>query len=1111
MWLRIILFAIGLILAVAVVAFGEHVGIAHRDLKIGLAVLFLCPVPIMLIAGVIQRRRAKASLERAAQPAADPEVVADIDRKIAKLDQVLAASKAAGEASERIACRVLVIGPAGSGKSSAIRQSRLELPFATTKDPSDRVEIFLTRQGALFDVPGALMEDGGPHHAAWLHLLRRAGRGRFLPVDAVVVVVAVEALLAPSSDREELAHRMRRRLIEALEITGWRMPAYVCFTKCDRIVGFVESFGVLPSAERARALGALLEDPDPNGVRAALDGLIEHLRASARGRLSHLDAPLRPSSFLVPEQIAELAPHAEAFVRRLLEPSVAGDSVRVAGVYFGSARQERAALDPAGRGVRERIGVSGGGASGGVEGASSFFLHELFARVVLHGAIAPSRSVPGTKRRTRSVVAGAGAAGLASLFVLGASVFSYSRNSGLVESSVVAAKGLKRPGEIAESDYERLQSMLAAAEALDRLETWEQGAPISHRFGFYAGSDVVIPLRRAFDRPMQELFVDRVGRELESMLQDATGSGNVADDYDVLKAYLELTRELGRLDADFVTPVLVEIWKRRLDETARGEPALLSRLAAVYVREVGRGVLRWPTPSDTLISDARASLERRNGEYERMIARARKEAGRPMTLTEIVGGKVPDALRAGREVDRIYTLEGWRKVRGSFEESPEGAEHWVLGKHGSDDAMVASAEKTYLGLFAAEWHRFLRDLSIREARSLPDARLVLDELLARPSILELLVRGVKAQMKFPTASEEGLSAATKLKGKAGVLATKLSAKKPAGEKNSVQLDFQPLFDLADPSADASGAVPVSGMSQILEKLAAVAKAMEKLEGKEDADTRELEAAVGEARSAIDTVLRGVPEPIAAVLKPLLLDTLRGVTAEAETERFARTEKSFASKVCAVYEETLAGRYPFAGGAEDDALLDAVTAFLGPTGAAWTYFDTSLAQDLTRIGDGIEAKNEARVSKGIVAFYRRASVVRAALFPGNAAALDREVQVRPQGITAAPGNRITGVTLEIGGERRTYRFGPPETWSFQWPTKVGRARLSLEGLSEPIEAWGDWALFRLADKASSKPLAGGWVELRFSFKNGEVQVPLQLRMGGTANPLLERPRFGLTCR
>ncbi len=370
---------------------------------------------------------------------------------------------------------------------------------------------------------------------------------------------------------------------------------------------------------------------------------------------------------------------------------------------------------------------------------------------------------------------------------------------------------------------------------------------------------------------------------------------------------------------------------------------------------------------------------------------------------------------------------------------------------------------------------------------------------------------MKAQMGFPTAADDALAAGGKLKGPAGALAGKLAGKTPAG-KNAVQEEFAPLFQLVDPSPDASGNVPKAALGELLDKLAGVKGAIEKLAQADDASTKELESAVAEAKDAVDTVFRPVPPSLGKLVKPLFLDALRGVTAEAETERYSRTAKAFSEKVCDLFQETLAGRYPFARKADDDALPDAVVAMFGPTGAAWVFFDGALQQDLQRLGDTVDTKPNAHVSKDVVAFYKRASLVRATLFPGSAAALDREFQVRPQGIITAPGANvhITGVTLELGDAHRTYKFGPSETWSFPWPTKVGRARLSLEGLSEPIEAWGDWSLFRLADRASIKPLAGGWVELRFSFKQGQVQVPLQFRTSGTQNPLLEYKHFPLSC-
>jgi type VI secretion system protein ImpL len=1064
------------------------------------------------------KRRKKKKSEQPVQVSVSPQVRAALKAKVAKLDEVLQSSKRAGNPELSKLPRVLVIGPKGSGKSSAVRGSRLQFKFESApQGPSGELDVALSAQGSLFDVPGRYLDDDGPDHAAWLELLRLLAEAKKpVAIDAILLVVAIDDLLSASpDDAEALGQRLRRRLHEAFALLGWCMPVHVLFAKSDRIYGFADTFATAGRDVFKRPLGFASTSDEPEHVRAEIDRLIEGMRTTQRSRFVSFEQSVRSNFYVIPEQLESAAQVLESLLRRLYERSAEGDRMHLGGVYFGSAVQDKATIDRTGARAREVFSLSGRPQLPREEASRSLFLPELFARVVLSGASPQLRSARGRRRHRTRTVGGLAVLSAGALFVGGLSAISYLNNRDLIASTAKLAKATRRPeSDLAPSNFDRLNPLGPVAARLEELETWETDRPLFHRFGFYSGTELLPPLRRAFERPMQEMFVDLVGIELESMLGDATGSGDVATDYDVLKAYLMLTKEKARLDPSFVAPVLVEVWKRRLDQTASGETELLVQLATVFVREVQRGAIRWPAPSGTLISDARASLKRRSAELERMVASTRKQAGQPRSLSDIVGGQVPDALRAGRTIDPLYTLQGWNKVKISFQKSPEGAESWVLGDHASDDRMVQAAQEQYLEHFSSEWQRFLRELTIREARSLPDVRRVLTELTEKPSVLEKLLLGMKAQMKFPSIDEDALEAAGKIKGKAGDLAKKATAKN-THEKNRVEIEFAPLFELVAPSPDATGATPAPALAALVEKLAKVKSAIEKLEASPDADTKELESAVLDAKEGVDSVFRSVPEPIAKLVKPLFLDALRGVTSEAESERYERTNKNFSDRVCALFDETIAGRYPFASKSDQDALPDSVAAMFSPGGMAWTFFDGALQQDLIKLGDStnVEAKPNSKVSKDVLAFYKRAAFVRAALFPKNQPTLDRDFDVRlPKGYLSDPGAnvRITGVTLEVGTEKKTFKFGPDETGTFHWPTKVGRARLSLEGLSEPIETWGDWSLFRLAERATVKPLESGWVELTFSFKGGAVRVPLHLRTSGTINPLLDIDRLRMSC-
>src|SRR5205085_1007443 len=106
--------------------------------------------------------------------------------------------------------------------------------------------------------------------AEWLAFLKMLKKNRpRKPVNGVLIAVPITDLMDADGDQlDDMAARIRARVDEVMARLELIVPAYVLFTKCDLLPGFVEVFGSLTKDERGQILGFTLplderREPEP--------------------------------------------------------------------------------------------------------------------------------------------------------------------------------------------------------------------------------------------------------------------------------------------------------------------------------------------------------------------------------------------------------------------------------------------------------------------------------------------------------------------------------------------------------------------------------------------------------------------------------------------------------------------------------------------------------------------------------------------------------------------------------------------------------------------------------------------------------------------------------
>lgn len=289
----------------------------------------------------------------------------------------------------------LLLGQQGSGKSTLMRNSGLNLPLgrpdADARGRAAACNWWFYDNGVVLDVDGRYVlgaSGEGSDERGWHGLLRLLQWYRpRRPLDGVILTIPATDLIGPAAlsrhELETMATALYHKLWEAQKRLGLRLPVYVVVTKCDAIEGFGELAAQLPANLREQIFGwsspyaasAAYAPHWLDEAGAAIDRDMLRLEAEvlAQGRrLEGADSILMlhsrfgdiagPLRLCVDELFKETAYH-EAFVLRGLY--FTGDTlgpVERANVVAGPESWETAAHDrgePTLEGAPARVGETG--------------------------------------------------------------------------------------------------------------------------------------------------------------------------------------------------------------------------------------------------------------------------------------------------------------------------------------------------------------------------------------------------------------------------------------------------------------------------------------------------------------------------------------------------------------------------------------------------------------------------------------------------------------------------------------------------------------------------------------------------------------------------------
>src|SRR5438552_9632782 len=407
---RIVLYGIGLGSIAALIYFAGPLisigGWRPLESRIGREIAILVVAALFAAVLSFQWRRRKKAAAKIAEGIANSDKPEDDSGVLKdKMKDALATLKSAsggkGDFLYDLPWYVL-IGPPGSGKTTALVNSGLKFPLSGGATPAAGAGVggtrycdwWFTEDAVLIDTAGRYTtqdSDAKADQQSWFSFLDLLKKNRpRQPVNGVLVAISLEDLMVMSTaEINAHANAIRARLLELHDRLKVDFPVYALFTKADLVAGFMEFFGNLGENGRKQVWGATFQTNDKTRnlvgeVPFEFDALIERLNVDLTDRLQEEPVPsTRVALFGFPAQMAALKRPIFNFLNSIFEPTRYHANATLGGFYFTSGTQEGTPIDQVIGALARSFGaeeVSGAQYSGK---GRSFFLTDLINRVII--------------------------------------------------------------------------------------------------------------------------------------------------------------------------------------------------------------------------------------------------------------------------------------------------------------------------------------------------------------------------------------------------------------------------------------------------------------------------------------------------------------------------------------------------------------------------------------------------------------------------------------------------------------------------------------------------------------------------------------------------------
>ena len=999
----------------------------------------------------------------------------------------------------------IVIGPPGSGKTTALVTSSLDFPLQD-KDGARSVsgvggtrncDWWFTNEAVLIDTAGRYTTQDShkvADNAAWdsfLSLLRKYRPRR--PINGAILTISLlDLMVLTDEDKRQLAATLRARLDELMEKLQIRFPIYLMFTKVDMVGGFREYFDEFGKEQRDQTWGYTLTENDYLASATAKEGnkaqdkinfsvLDTELQSISRrlydrllpGMQRERDPRRRISVFNFPAEFEALLPSVKAFTESLFKESRFSFQPYLRGVYFTSGTQDGTPIDRLLSSVSENFGFNREQKSFAGTGGKSFFINRLLRDVIF-----PEAELVGSNRQyeKRLSYARIGLASLAAVALLGLGLhwasYASQQKSQLVEIRSLTAQ--LQDEAIWKNTRRDPRSLLKPLDAL------QQAAAIhdTTERPFLAGAGLYDPrVGRLSDEVYQSALLRHFQPSLVQRVEDVLQQGGDerfegGDLYGAFQIY-KMLEQPERRDEGLIKSWFADLWQADYAGQGSDRVRLLEHLDKLFTMPAQAAQLNERIETAARTELLRVPVAQRIYRRIRSMPIYRER----VNFAEQFGDLVPqyfslDSTGNSLRVRQLYTIEAYREL--SFDEDSELIrdvvnERWMLARNANDkldfveedfEKIGKDVKKLYLNDYLATWDAALKAIEIKPISGLAQANTALlnfSDPVYSPLLQILDIFKKHTQLTPPVAAIiETEADGSDMK---SVIAKKLSSKIP---ETIVDQRFKDLHKLVQ--RGRRGTAPIDTlrdrMTRAQQYLGEFALSAEPGKQALAATKARFQGAASNPVAGLESYSATLPAPVDSWVKGISRQGWRAMVSAGG----AHLRSEWRAEVYAPWQQALADRYPFSN-SPNVAPLDDFTAFFKPDGTVDSFFKTQLMPFVNTKGNWSN-KSAGGFSLGLsrktLDQLRRFKTIQATYFK-NGESPSVAFQAKPLSMSESDARFM----LDLGGSRVEYRHGPKFWKPLGWSADGDNTRIrflfdKVSGNTVERSFTGPFAWFRFLD-------------------------------------------------
>lgn len=1043
-----------------------------------------------------------------------------------------------------------IIGPSGAGKTTALLNSDLHFPLMDSVGASVKgvggtrnCDWWFTDEAVLLDTAGRYTTQSDQNEvdeAEWkgfLGLLKKFRSRK--PINGLIISFPVDYLLnLPESELITHAKFIKQRIHEFQETFKIRFPVYITLTKSDLLPGFSEYFDDLSKEDRAQVWGMTFPLDDSQDQEVVPEFLTEYrtlqerIQSREASRLqAESDVNRRERIYVFPRTLALLQDPLATFLREIFKPTRYETQPLLRGVYFTSGTQDGTTLDRVISSLGANFGLKSDASAHRPGKGKAYFLHNLMTKVIFKEAGLAGTNLKQERRLFWMHLAGYGVAAAMALGLSSYWIYSYVQNQNLiaqVEQDIETAE--YEVNNISAYDHDVL-APLPALDAVRNITTGyadrdAHGLQSFLQMGLYQGEKLGQEANSAYKDLLYKSFLPRITARLEQAMYQERSSADKL--YETLRVYLMLS-DPEHFDPEIVQNWFARDWQNTLPNASQKDlvARLEGHLAALMEFMPSLTPLQ---PNDELIASARSILSKQPP-ARRFYAHLKQDGLNnsdfgEFRLVDAVGTesiylfRFTNGQKLTSGIDGFFTGPAYRhyfiKQRPVLIQN-QLTDEWVMGEEyglssvgANGDALFNQVERLYLEDYLAQWRGYIESIGFKPVNSNQESLLLLKRLSRADSPLIGLLEGIKRH----TSAEAFTVVPSKEGDKKGLMDSVLTSVSDPDVNsamdgvlgrpdNPVVEYFAELNSMIGDGGE--GGAPIDETLKLLDELYVYMSAMDGSLNRGKAAFQNTADPNGPAAVLrdMDVEASRFPEPLSGFIGRVTDNARRLTTTDAK----GYMERRWQNDVVQQCQAMIADRYPFNKASSREATLDDVSAYFGPSGIIETYFNDVMIDyvDTTRRPWQWNSTNGISLgfSDEVLTQLEVGRVIRDTFYRNGQPNPNVNFELKPINMDKS----ILRMSLLINGQQMTYAHGPQRGKRFHWPSVDGNTERGLARLvivtsdgQESITEQGDWALFRLFDRARIRQVDSERYVLDFTLNN-VYSVTMELRAGSVYNPFL----------